>query len=384
MAKFFVFILIYIDFLVKYFLECYNHQYYMRNIRIAGLFLSLVLIGIFTNDTHAQESAGIKLVPATIEPKQAINPGDVFTEIFKVTNESNQEKEYYIYKKDIIGVETGGVPIFSDESIEKTGFEISEWIEIPTEPIKVPAFGTIDLPITIRVPESATPGSHFGGIFISVEAPKLREIGAGVGYEVASIVTIRISGDIIDTARVRSFSTDKLLYSTKNVQFTAKIENQGNILIRPRGPVEIRSMFNSKPEVIIANDKQDGVFPGTMRDIEFEWNSDGLGFGRYEAILALVYDGADGQKTIDASLVFWVFPIKIMLGIIGALIAVIVIGYALTKYYINQAIIRASGGRRITSQRYRKQVGVSRFTFVSATIMLVLVAFLLIVMIFFA
>lgn len=343
-------------------------------------FAALFLFLSCGSSALAQDNAGITLIPATIEERA--DPGTTQSHTLKITNVSGADKEYFIYKRDIKGVEAGGVPLFADEGTERTGFELTEWLVLPTEPLKVPAGATVELPVVINVPADASPGSHFGGVFVSAEPPKLRETGAGVGYEVVSVVSIRISGDVIDTARVRSFSTDKLLYGAKNIQFTAKIENQGNIMIRPRGPVTITSMFGSEPVVITVNDNQAGVFPGTMRDINFEWNDESLGFGRYEAILALAYDGEDGQKTIDASLVFWVFPIKVMLGFLAGLIIIVVGGYAFTKYYINQAIMRAAGGRRIVPQRYRRQVGVSRFTFVFTAIMAAVVLFLLILLIF--
>lgn len=374
-------------FMYSFFLVQLNSKWYyqyhdMKHIRSAAFFFVLALIFAFSHTAWAQSNAGITLVPATIE--EAADPGSVFQTTFKVTNESNQDKEFFVYKKNIKGVETGGVPIFADEEGEKTGYEISEWIQIPTEPLFVKAFESVEFPITIQVPDTATPGSHFGGLFVSAEPPKLRVIGAGVGYEVASIVSIRISGDIIDTARIRSFSTDKLFYSSKNVQFNARIENQGNILIRPRGPVTLTNMFGSAPEVVIANENLAGVFPGSMRDIDFAWNAEGLGFGRYEAILALSYDGEDGQKTIDASLVFWVFPVKVILTFLALFAAVMILGYLFTRFYINQAIMRAAGGRRITPQRYRKQTGISRFVFVFISLLAVLVVFLLVLLVFVA
>lgn len=329
----------------------------------------------------AQES-GIKLIPATIE--KLADPGTVLSEEIKITNISGEDKEYFIYKRDIIGVEDGGVPIFAEEGAERTGYEITEWVSIPTEPIQVKADETFILPITVMVPENASPGSHFGGVFVSLEPPKMRQMGAGVGYEVATILSIRISGDVTDDARVRSFSTDKLFYSTKDVNFAAKIENQGNILIRPRGPLEIKSMLGGSSDVTTVNDALAGVFPGTVREMTFSWNDEGIGFGRYEAILALSYDGEDGQKTIDASVVFWVFPIKVILPILFGFIAILLIGYFLTRYYINQAVMRAQGGRRITTYRYRRQVGISRFTFVFVTFVGVMVVFLIILLIVFA
>jgi hypothetical protein len=349
-----------------------------------GRFLfCFVLFGLcIFNTAYAQNKAGITLIPASIE--KAADPGSTITETLTVTNESNEDKEFFLFKRNIKGVESGGVPVFAEEGEEKTGYEMDTWIDVQTDALKVPANSQVEVPVTINVPNTATPGSHFGGVFVSQEPPKLRQTGAGVGYEVASIVSIRISGDIIDTARIRSFSTDKLFYTAKHVNFAARIENQGNILIRPRGPLTITSIFGGKPESFMVNESLAGVFPGYSRDLEFAWDSDGLGFGRYEAILALVYDGEEGQKTIDASLVFWIFPLKIILSIIGGFASIIIIGYFLTRYYINQAIMRAAGGRRIVPQRYRKQVGVSRFTFVFTVLTAALVLFLLVTLILMA
>lgn len=347
---------------------------------MSRFYLAVVLCFFSLIDiSHAQESAGITLIPAMIE--EAADPGDVLNKVLKVTNESPVDKEYFIYKKNIRGVDNGGVPVFSEENSDKTGFELTDWLEFQAEPLKVPANSSVDLPIVIRVPEGASPGSHFGGIFISMEPPKLREIGAGVGYEVASIVSIRISGDIIDTARIRSFSTDKLLYGTKYVKFTSKIENQGNIMIRPRGPATITGVFGGKPDVVTVNESQMGIFPGTMRDIDFVWEAEGLGFGKYEAVIALSYDGKDGQKTIDATAIFWVFPIKVMTTILLLVIAIGTLGYVLTRYYINQAIMRSAGGHRIVPTRYRRQVGISRFAFITTVLLTVIILFLLVILV---
>lgn len=366
--------------------EWYNAIHIVMSIRTFRFLLSFsfVLLSLFYfyPYTFAQDSAGISLTPTTIE--EMANPGDVLDRILTVTNEGLEVKEYFIYTRDIKGVETGGVPVFAEENAEKTGYEMTEWVTLPFDRITVNPNQTIEIPITISVPPDATPGSHFGGIFVSAQAPRLRVTGAGVGYEVATILSIRISGQVIDTARIRSFSSEKLIYGSKQVNFSAKIENLGNILIRPRGPATITSALTGTSEILLVNDSLAGVFPGSSRTFDFAWNSEGLGFGKYEVVLALGYDGDGGQKTIDASVFFWVFPFNIMLGVLLGFLGIFGFGYMLTRYYIQQAIMRAAGGRRIVPQRYRKQVGVSRFAFVFVSILTVLVVFLIITLMIFA
>lgn len=350
--------------------------------QIVYVLLFIFFSFITTHTVYAQSSAGIKLLPVEID--KTVSPNDTFTENITVQNLSDQDKDYYLYKRNISGVEDGGVPLFAQDDAEKTGYELTDWFTIQTEPIHVLAHGSYVIPVSFAIPSTVTPGSHFGAVFISAEPPKLRENGAGVGFEVATIINFRVSGIVSDEARIRSLSTDKLFYSSKEVSFSAKIENKGNILIRPHGPLTITSMFGGTAKVISVNDNLAGVFPGTVRDYVFNWKETGLGFGRYEAVLALVYDGNDGQKTIDATTVFWIFPANVIISIIIGAIVLIVLGYFGTKYYINQAIIRASAGRRLPTKQYRRQVGVSRLTFVMITLMAIVALFLIVLLIFFA
>jgi hypothetical protein len=351
-----------------------------------GLIVFFFLCAFFVSavlPTYAQGgAAGIALEPATIE--QLATTGETINETLTITNLNSQEKQYFLYIKDIKGVDSGGTPIFADPNAPQTGFEVSSWVHLDKTSYTLGPNQQLSIPVQIAVPENASPGSHFGGIFASVEPPKIREIGAGVGYEVASIISIRIKGKVNDSARVRSFYTDKLLYGSKNVNFTAAIENQGNILIRPRGPLTITGMFGGKPEVITVNNDQAGVFPGATRELKFSWHGDGLGFGRYKAVLALLYDGNGGQRTIDATTIFWVFPMKVIIPAAIALGIILLLGYFGTRMYVRSAVMRAAGSRKIAPQRYRKQVGISRGLFVTISILVVVLLFLIVVLLVFA
>jgi hypothetical protein len=324
----------------------------------------------------------MSVIPTTIET--TADPGAVFSQTLRVRNISSERKEYFIYKRNIIGVEEGGTPVFGDADAPPTGYELADWIELATESITLEPDEEREIPLLIRVPADASPGSHFGAVMLSVEPPRLREIGAGVGYEVASIVSIRISGDVIDTARIRSFSSDEIFYSKKDVTFTARIENQGNILIRPRGPLTISSTFSGREVTLPVNDAQAGIFPRSARDLIIDWDDASVGFGRYEAVLALTYEGNGGQKTIDAITTFWIIPPKVVGAVIGLIVIIIAGGYLFTRFYVRHSLMKAAGGRRIPPQRYRKQVGISRFSFVVVSLLTVSLLFLIGLLILFA
>ena len=329
---------------------------------------------------QAQESAGIGLTPSLIE--EGADPGQVLEKVITVRNLSSEEQYYYLYTRDIEGVRNGGAPIYAAEGAEKTGYEITEWITLGITEMTLAPGEEAKVPVTIAVPESATPGSHFGAIFVSKEPPRLRNSGAGVGYQVANIVSIRITGEAIESAQIRSLSTDKLVYGDTNVNFLARVENKGNVLVRPYGPLEIYNMFGSRVVAVDFNENLNGVFPATVRDFNLVWTDENFAFGRYEAVLSLVY-GEQGRalSTMTASVSFWVLPMQIIkpaLIILGGLLLVSYIGIRL---YVRSTVSRLSGGRRLVQRGSR---GPSSFLLVAIVMLGVTAVFLILLLALFA
>ena len=219
-----------------------------------------------------------------------------------------------------------------------------------------------EINFTIDVPKDATPGSHFGSVFLSVDPPSIdRGNGATVGYKVANIITVRVAGDAVLDANIRQFSTARFFNSSKNVDFSARIENNGNILVRPVGPVEIRNMLGQKVDTIIFNsEQQSAVFPKKVREFKFSWVGQGTGFGRYEAILSPVYGENGARKTMSSTVTFWILPIKIIGPALAALAFVLLVTYLFVRIYIKRTLAHLSLGQsRIVSRRKNKGVSSS-------------------------
>lgn len=336
-----------------------------------------------TSLAFAQAGAGVEIKPSMID--EGADPGQVLRQDITLTNISNAEQTYYLISRDISGVTDSNTPIFADPGAEITGFELSSWLEYRTEPITLAPGASEMITITVNVPQDATPGSHFGGVFISVEPPKLREVGAGIGYEVGVIVSIRISGDAIESARIREFSSDRLIYGSPIVNFVTRVENPGNVLIRPVGPLEINNMFGRRVGVLTVNDSLGGVFPGATRAFNSKWEGEGLGFGRYQAIVGLLYGSPGSQTTVSATVSFWVLPLKVILPVLGIISLVILVTYLGIKLYVRRALdeLATSGGRRV-AVRARRDQGISRLMMVALSLLIVTSLFLIGLLVLFA
>ena len=344
-------------------------------------FLSIFLFALLPLFANAQTGAGLGLRPAMFE--EPITPGETREYTVSVSNLAPTPQHIYVYTRDISSVKEGGVPVFADENTERTGFELSEWVELEQTELDLEVSGSAEINFKLNVPDSASPGSHFGGIFVSVEPPRLRSSGAAIGYEVASILSIRVAGDAVEKAQIRSFSTDNFIYGKPDVTFNARIENQGNVLVRPTGPLEVTNMFGKDVAVITFNESKAGVFPGVVREFDYQWTDEGPGFGRYEARLSLVY-GEEGRKqTISSTVSFWILPMNIIMPALLVLAVVLGVTYFGVKMYVRRTLENYGGTRRIVTRRRRGR-GMPTGLLVFVVMLSVTAIFLIILLLLFA
>lgn len=341
---------------------------------VAALFSVALGVSFVPQIGFAQETDGLRLSPAFHEER--VDPGSVYTHSVTVTNISNVDRTYYLLTEDIEGVNENNEPIFSENV--PTAYQLSKWVTLPAESIDIKAGETRSIPFAIRVPQNASPGSHFGGIFFDLEPPKLRTVGTGIGIRVGTLLSLRISGEVQEELVVREFSTDKFVYSEPTVIFDTKMENLGNVFMRPAGFLEITDMFGVKVANITLNEDSAGIFPESERIFKTTWEYDKLAFGRYQAVVSIGYGVEGSQRTIFNTVSFWVLPMKPLLTVLGGLFGVFIVLYIAVRYYIRKKINEMSGGRRADAEVYarRYQKSSSPMTIVVLAGFVVVAAFL--------
>lgn len=344
---------------------------------LASALVACALFFVFlTSSAYAQGGAGIGISPSLIE-RQA-EPGEVLSEAITIRNLGDTEETYFLYTRDISSVTESGRPLYADEDLPPTGFEMSSWIKLPIENVTIAPGQERNVSFTIEVPEDTTPCSHFGAVFASVLPPDQVDLGASVGFQVANIVSIRVAGDCVESAVLRSFSTDKFLYSTKDVTFKAFVENKGSVALRPTGPIEVYNMLGSKVAQLTINEARNGLFPSMSREYELLWKEDSLGFGRYSANIGLVY-GVQGQSqsTISGGTTFWILPWEIIQPFVISLAVLFLVSYFVIRRIVTRQVRQLSGGRRLVRQTSTSEPSI----FILASIsMLVVSAFALFIL----
>lgn len=341
-------------------------------------FLLPLFLWSLTPTVASAQNAGVRISPAVFEPSGTFDPGSTYDQEVTVTNLNNTEETYFLFTRNISGTRPGGVPVFARDN-EPTGYELADWIELERTEVTIPSGESVTVPLTITIPENASPGSHLGSIFVSVEPPEIERSGAAVGYQVANLLSLRVTGDVDIDASIREFSTDKFVYGAQNVNFTARIENAGNIVVKPIGPLEIYNMLGNKVGDVVFNEDQARVIPGEVREFQdINWTGDSLGFGRYEAIISPTYGEAGVVKTMSSTVTFWIIPFQIIGPVLGALAVLLLATFFGVRMYIRRSLeAHLSGGRRVLRRRRKKS---SSATLLLIVVMLGVTALFLIVL----
>lgn len=306
------------------------------------------------------QTIGIKVSPVRLE--DIVDPGEVLNEKITVTNQSEVPKILYPYLRDFKAEDETGTPKLIIPGSE-SGYYLASWIEINTEGINFQPGEERTIDYKIKVPANTGPGGYFGAIVFGTEPPKLfqqsEDKGAGmaIAQQTGSLVLLRVKGDVFEEARIREFKTDKGIYGTPyDVEFLIRIENVGNVHVKPYGNIHISNMFNREVAVIAVNDRGSNILPKSIRRFTIDWAGK-AGFGKYTVSLGLSYGtktdlGGQGKQTLYTELSFWIIPWKIVIPALISLVVLITLAYLFLRFYKSKAVRRAMQQMGLGQMRY--------------------------------
>lgn len=360
----------------------------IKKIKIFALISGCLLIGCFRFAfSVSAQGAGITISPIRIE--ELVQPGEVLQKTIRVTNITEASDTFYFYLQDFKGGDEAGRPILVEPGTEDGSF-LSSWVKTPLDGIIFGPGEIKEIPITIEVPANIGPGGYYGAVMLGTSPARARakgeERGAAiaVGHQVGCLILLRVAGVVEEDAFVREFSTDRDFYPVPfEVRFLSRVENLGNIHIKPRGSIEIKDIFGRTSASIKVNEGGANVLPNSIRRFENEWKGN-FGFGRFKAILILsfgvsVAEGGQGMQTLYATKVFWILPWKIIIPVSLATLFLIGLFIFFIKFYRDKAVRQALRKNGLGHIRYiRKYEGPSLILPLGLILLLLFLAVILI------
>lgn len=308
---------------------------------VTAVFVCLFVGSVFSfnlTSLHAQEGMGVRIQPTTIDERA--DPGQVIEGVLSVTNQNGGRQTFSISTRSITGVDDDGRPSFADDSDWTDEFTAAAWLEPLQTSITLDVNETGEIPYRISVPSDAAPGSYFAALFVTRAADTVEENGAGVGFNVASLLSLRVNGEAFEDLLFREFYTGKMVYSASDVDFTLRLENAGNVHERPRGIIAITDMLGRPVGQITVNDKNGAVLPRSDRLFTASWNTENFAIGKYTAQASIGF-GDTAKQTIVRETTFWILPMREIGIVLGGMAAVVLLFVLSIRTYIRRTLRKA-------------------------------------------
>ena len=278
----------------------------LRYLLIAGIFSTIF---VTTNQAEA-----ISLSPLTFE--LAVNPGEVVTNVLKITNTDAVPVNVTIKTEDFAAIgEEGQVTL--EEPTEDLTFSSARWVTANPSVLVLLPNESATIEFVISVPANAEPGGHYSSILATVSAAATQGGGSSIAQQVGSLILINVAGDVTENLRIEEFFAAG--YSEYGpVGIISRFENDGTVHLKPRGFILIKNIFGK--EIAKLDLPQRNVLPRSIRRIEVPWGEK-IMFGRYEATLTAIYGSTNQPLSSVTS--FWVIPWKITTAVAIGLIALL-------------------------------------------------------------
>jgi hypothetical protein len=267
-----------------------------------------------TTAPQIADSVGINVSPPTSEIDGT--PGGTVTKKITLTSSYPFPQDFNVSVKNFAASGESG----EAEIVDDSPYAMSQWITVSPNKVTLAANASQDFNVTIKIPDNAPPGGHFGAV-VFTPGPSNNNGNVKVTPEISSLLLLRLPGDATEKASIASFHSqsikpgkttgqdDRLAGAavnaaanaiTKNqtffqkgpVNFEFRVKNDGNIQLKPQGTISIYNMFGSKIATIPVSAQN--TLPGSVRKFDGEWKHPSL-FGFYKAKLDVNY-GSNGQK----------------------------------------------------------------------------------------
>lgn len=288
------------------------------------IFCILLCISVaWARSARAQQVQSFTAIPPRLEIK--VKPGQFVTETVKFRNEGDSTVGLVAFPQDFIVTDTAGTPLFVSERVSGR-WSAASWISLSPYRFSVPPKGTIQVTLNANVPLDAMPGGHYAGIlYQAAEIPIPRPGatttvggGTGVAQTIGTLVYFTVEGPITERAIVKRFEAPRFL-EFGPVPFTTEILNRSDIHITPKGQITVRNILGKVSTTLPLDERN--IFPGASFIYTNTWETKYL-VGRYRADLLATY--RSGQA-LEATLYFWVFPVRIALAVVLVIVIIILI-----------------------------------------------------------
>lgn len=189
-------------------------------------------------------AAGISISPLKFEMNVA--PSAETSGTVKVTNDTGKAITLYTSREDFVAGDDSGTPTFVKPQNQGSDvFSLANWITVEDKNLTLAQGETREIRFTVKVPQNAEPGGHYGAVFFAPAADKGQ---VAVVQRLGVLVLVDVPGEAKVSANLEKFEIGtssgtkfetKSEFSTFPVSFSTRLKNDGNVHVKPTGKIEL-------------------------------------------------------------------------------------------------------------------------------------------------
>lgn len=250
---------------------------------------------------------------------------DIIKKQITVTNTGDQQVTLFPTVNNISLKEGGTIDAFLSPVESDRTASLAAWIEISRQGIDLKPGDTKTIDVTFRI--SPTPVSGTYHTFIGFGYGRNRdeaEQQVKNGNAPGTVVTATIEDKKTIFLKLSGFIIDRFVTKADNQAAVYTFKNPGDEPLTPTGEIILYDGTGKEVVALPVNDEHLTINPGEEHSFVTSIPVEGM-FGKYKAFLSVEYGGKQRGSVQDTNF-FYVFPLKKLLIILGALLLVTVLG----------------------------------------------------------
>lgn len=244
---------------------------------------------------HAADSSpreSITLSP--VKERYTLDAGSSKTDELTVVNDGETAYDFIVYARPYsVHNETYDNPDFTSQTPTT---DVYQWVQVSQAKYHVNAGQTVKVPYTIRVPQNATPGGHYGVLFAETQPADTSGGNSVVRKKrVGMIIYATVNGQFQMGGEGLGTSIPFLQFHAP-LSATSRIKNTGNSDFVVNSTYRITDLFGGEKYRV---NKDYVVLPQTTRLMTFNWdNAPWFGLFKTEVKTSFLDQNNDTSKLV--------------------------------------------------------------------------------------
>lgn len=285
------------------------------------LLLALCVVGVRPDAAGAQTTAGFTVSPPIWD--FAGSRGQTIERTYTLSNAGNIDFPIATEVRNFTADPTDGAQAQFTNDV--TGYEMKSYVTVSPDRFVLQPKSTADIKVTVRIPQDASPGGHFGAItFHQGAAPQSGNVK--VDQAVTSLLLLNVAGDVVNKLELTKLSAngDTVfgVHKGDTITFDSAFNNAGNVHQQPDMTFEAQNLIGR--DHTIRKQTPGYTLPGTTRTYKTEWEPPALP-GIYKVKLTASYVGGEPLTKTTTVVVLppsYAVGLLVFLVLVGLLIVV--------------------------------------------------------------